>query len=416
LVVAGLLALVVFWGPWGKHGGVPAPSGEPIRIGVLHSETGTMEYSERPIRDAIQLAVEEINEQGGLLGRPVEIVSEDGESDEVVFAKKAEKLITEDKVCTIFGCWTSASRKAVKEVVERHNHLLVYSVQYEGLEQSPNIIYTGAVPNQQILPALQWFRGFRAKRTRWILVGSDYVFPRAANRIIRHEAEEQLGVTIVGEEYVRFGEQELGKLMEKVAAAKPDLIVNTLNGDSNVAFFRALAKFGKDKPATLSFSVAEHELRPLDGSIFRDDYAAWNYFMSIKSEANEAFLRRYAAKYGVRRRVSDPMQTSYASVHLWAQAVRAAGSTDVAAIREAMKGQRYDAPQGPMTIDPVNGHTTQYVRIGRITEEGLFTVVYTSEGPISPEPFPAWQTKAEWQEFLEGLRRRWHGRWSAPAK
>jgi urea transport system substrate-binding protein len=194
-----------------------------------------MALSERPVIDAVLLAVEELNERGGVLGRPVEAVLADGQSDEAVFARQAEKLIGEDKVCALFGCWTSASRKAVVPVVERHRHLLFYPVQYEGVEQSPNVVYLGPVPNQQILPALRWLVGFENKR-RWFLVGSDYVYPVTANAIIRAEAKAR-GCEVVGERYLPLGCTEVGDIVKEIVKRQPDLIVNTVNGDSNVALF-----------------------------------------------------------------------------------------------------------------------------------------------------------------------------------
>jgi urea transport system substrate-binding protein len=409
LLLVGVIMVLAFWG------GKPAPAGPPVRIGVLHSKTGPMAISEAPILDAVNLAVDEINEAGGVLGRPVEVVVEDGESDEVVFAHKARKLIEVDRVCTIFGCWTSAGRKAVKPVVEELNHLLFYSVQYEGMEQSPNIVYTGAVPNQQFLPILRYSRGFLGKRTRWFLVGSDYVFPHAANAIIRDEARN-LGVQIVGEEYWPLDGGEPSTLVRKIVDSDADLILNTLNGDSNIAFFRGLGrgKFARGRPATLSFSISEIELAPLTARDVGEDYASSNYFMSLPGPSNEAFLQRFAERYGAQRLVSDPMETTYASIQLWAQAVRAAGSDDVAAIRRAIRGQRYDGPQGRMEIDPETLHTCQYARLGKLSDSGRFKVVYVSPEPVTPEPYPPSRSRKEWDAFLNDLHDRWHGKWANP--
>jgi urea transport system substrate-binding protein len=416
LVPAGILAGIVLLGTIGLLAGWfrSGPRGEPIRIGVLHSQKGTMHDSERPVIDAVLLAVEEINARGGLLGRPVEAVIADGQSDETVFARQAEKLIAEDRVCTIFGCWTSASRKAVVPVVERHDHLLVYPVQYEGVEQSPNVVYLGPVPNQQILPALRWFVGFEGRR-RWFLVGSDYVFPWTANAVIGDEARAK-GCEIVGQEYLRLGSYEVSGVIEKIQKARPDLIVNTINGDTNVPFFRALrSKDGLKDTPTLSFSISDQELSALGPAVSSGAYVAGNYFQSLDLPANKAFLRRFAVRFGSDRVVSSPMATAYTGVHLWAQAVQAAGRDDVAAIRAALEGQKNDnTPQGPVRIDPDTQHTAQIARVGRVNAEGRLEEVFASPQPIVPEPFTDSRTRPEWLVFLEGLHKRWGGRWSNP--
>jgi urea transport system substrate-binding protein len=373
-----------------------------------------MAISERPVIDAVQLAVEEINAQGGLLGRPVEVILADGESDETVFARQAEKLIREDRVCTLLGCWTSASRKAVVPVVERHNHLLFYPVQYEGVEQSPNVVYLGPVPNQQILPALRWLVGFEGRR-RWFLVGSDYVFPVTANAVIRDEARAR-GVEVVGEAYLLLGSTDVADVVRKIAETKPDLVVNTINGDTNVAFFRELrrARITPEAIPTLSFSISEEELSALGSSATEGDYVAGNYFQSLDTPPNRELLRRFGQRYGDGRVVSSAMETAYAGVHLWAQAVQAAGRDDPRAIREAVRGLTYDAPQGTIRIDPATQHAVQTARVGRVDESGRVREVYLSPQPITPEPYPLSRGREEWVSFLDGLYKRWGGRWSNP--
>jgi urea transport system substrate-binding protein len=224
-----------------------------------------------------------------------------------VFAEQAEKLLAEDKVCTIFGCWTSAARKTIVPIIERQNGLLVYPVQYEGLEESPNVMYLGAVPNQQITPAIAWLFAFKQKR-KFFLVGSDYVFPRAANAIIRDEIKK-LGGEIVGEEYLPLGSFDVQPIVDKIVAAKPDAILNTINGDTNVPFFARLraAKVTPADVSTISFSVGEHELRRLDPTTMAGDYAAWNYFQSLNNPSNQEFVTAFREKYGPQRSVTDPM-------------------------------------------------------------------------------------------------------------
>jgi urea transport system substrate-binding protein len=416
VILIGASAFAAAWFRSTHKRGAPslASAGPPIRLGVLFSRTGTMAISERPVIDAVLLAVDEINEQGGLLGRKVEAVLADGQSDETEFARQAEKLITEDRVCTIIGCWTSASRKAVVPVVERYDHLLLYPVQYEGAEQSRNVVYLGPVPNQQILPALRWLVGFEG-RTRWFLVGSDYVFPATANAVIRDEAKAR-GNEIVGERYAILGATDVGQIVEEIKKTSPDLIVNTINGDTNVAFFRALRRAGitaKTIP-TVSFSISEEELGSLGPRQTAGDYVAGNYFHTLDISANRAFRERFAKRYGSERLISSAMESAYAGVQLWAKAVRAADHADARKILKAIKGKQYDAPQGPMRIDPATLHTVQIARVGCIDESGRLMEVFATPQPVVPEPFPSTRTQEEWLSFVESLHERWGGRWSNP--
>jgi urea transport system substrate-binding protein len=412
LLLAGVVAFFFF-----RHSGAPTPgqpSGQPLKVGILHSRTGTMAISEKPVIDATLFAIEELNAKGGVLGRQVEAVVEDGASDWPTFAQKAEKLITQDRVCTLFGCWTSASRKTVKPVIEKHNHLLFYPVQYEGLEQSPNIVYTGAAPNQQIIPAMKWCCSF-LKKKRLFLVGSDYVFPRAANAIIRDHAAD-LNADIVGEEYLPLGSADMGSVIKKIQARKPDMILNTINGDSNVAFFRALRKAGltSEKLPTISFSISEEELSSLSAKQVQGDFAAWNYFQSIDLAENQDFVRRFHARFGPERILSDPMEAAYIAVHLWAQAVESAGSDDVNAIRQAIRDQSFNAPEGKVSIDAQTHHISKFIRIGRVTENGRFAIVYCSDVPITPIPYPATRSKSDWDAVLTDLHLLWGGQWANP--
>ncbi len=391
-------------------------AGPPIPIGILHSMSGTMAFSERPVVDATLLAIREINDNGGVLGRRIAPIIADGRSDWPTFAKEAERLITVEKVATLFGGWTSASRKSMRPIVERYDHLLMYPVQYEGLEDSLNIIYLGAAPNQQVIPATDWVVQ-KLKRNKLFLVGSDYVFPRAANAIIRDEAR-RLGATIVGEEYLLLGDTDVAAIIKKIAAASPDIILNTINGDSNIAFFRALraAGFTPKKLPTMSFSIGEGELSEMHGIELVGDYAAWNYFESVDRPQNRAFEARFHALYGAQRSINDPMEAAYDGVYLWAQAVRAAGSTDVRAIRQAIKGQHFDAPGADIRIDPSNNHTWKPFRVGRIVPGNRFVVIADSKSLIAPEPFPDLRTRTEWEAMLDDLYVKWHGNWANPAK
>jgi urea transport system substrate-binding protein len=381
----------------------------PIRLGVLHSLSGTMAISARPVMEATLMAIDELNAAGGLLGRSIEPVVRDGASDPATFAREAERLITLDQVAATFGCWTSSGRKQVKAVIERHRHLLFYPVRYEGLEESPFIVYTGAVPNQQIIPAVTW--AFDNLGRRFFLVGSDYVFPHTANAIIRHVASA-IGGQVVGELYVPLGSRDMTDIVNEIGRARPDVILNTINGDSNAVFFHALRQAGISpaQSPTVSFSIAETELATMGVKDFVGDYAAWNYFQSVDSEENRRFVE------GLRRRTgattaSDPMEAAYLSVHLWARAVKEAGATEATAVLETLADQSFAAPEGVVYVDAATRHTWKTVRIGRIRSDGQFDIVWDSRRPVRPTPFPAYRSRAEWETFLTTLFDRWGGRW-----
>jgi urea transport system substrate-binding protein len=393
--------------PWGTL------DRQPISVGILHSLTGTMAISERSVTDATLLAIEELNENGGLLGRRVQPVVADGRSDSPTFARLAQRLIESDKVSVIFGCWTSASRKTIKPIVERLDHLLFYPVQYEGLEQSRNIVYTGAAPNQQIIPAVKWATDHLGRR--FFLVGSDYVFPRTANAIIRAQVGALRG-EVLGEEYALLGSQDLTPVVAKIVAARPTVILNTLNGDSNVAFFQALRTAGVT-PAQVpivSFSIAENEIAGMDVAAMAGDYAAWNYFQSIDSPENSRFVSRFKARFGGGRVTSDAMEAAYFGVHLWAQAVVDANSEDPRRVRRFLAKQRQAAPEGNVSIDWTNNHTWKMARVGRIRPDGQFDIVWTSDRPIRPVPYPPFRLRSEWDRFLADLYDGWGRRWANP--
>ncbi len=395
-------------------------SAPPIKVGVLHSLSGTMEISEVSVKDATLLAIEEINASGGINGRKIAPIVVDGESNWPKFTAEAERLITEEKVCVIFGCWTSASRKAVKPVFEKHDHLLFYPVQYEGLEQSPNIVYTGASPNQQLIPAVKWcFDELKAER--FFLVGSDYVFPQTANAILRAQIEALRG-TVVDEQYILLGSNDVkatvDKIVDKIVETQPDIILNTINGDTNIHFFEALRQAGitPDKIPSMSFSIAEDELRTMAPETMAGDYATWNYFQSIEGERNASFVRRFKQKHGDDRVTDDPMEAGYFGVYLWAQAVRDAGTDDVSEVRKHLANQTYLAPEGIVSIDPDNNHTWKIVRVGQIREDGQFEIRWDSEKPIRPVPYPRYRTKEEWNQFLDDLYQGWGQKWANPGE
>ena len=380
--------------------------GDTIKVGILHSLSGTMAISETTVVDAEELAIKEINAAGGVLGKQIVAVKEDGASDWDTFAEKAEKLIDQDEVSVVFGCWTSASRKKVLPVFEAKDHMLWYPVQYEGQECSKNIFYTGAAPNQQIEPAVDWL--LENKGTDFFLVGSDYVFPRTANNIIKEQLKANGGNT-VGEDYLPLGNTEVTPIITKIKAALPDggVIFNSLNGDSNVAFFKQLkgAGMGPDKYPVMSVSIAEEEVRTIGPDFLVGHYAAWNYFQTVESPTNEKWVSDFKAEYGDDRVTNDPMEAAYIMVYLWKQAVEQAGTTDIAAVREAAYGQVFDAPGGTVTMNP-NHHISKTVRIGEIREDGLFDIVSATDGPVDPLP---------WNQYVPDTKG-FACDWSDPAK
>ena len=372
-------------------------SSDTIKVGILHSLSGTMAISESAVHDAELLAISEINAAGGVLGKQLEAVIEDGASDWPTFAEKAGKLLQNDQVAVVFGGWTSASRKAMLPVFEGNNGLLFYPVQYEGLESSPNIFYTGATTNQQIVPAIEYL--LDQGKTKFFLLGSDYVFPRTSNLIINKQLEAA-GLTAVGEEYTPLGHTEYSTVIAKIREADPDVVFNTLNGDSNVAFFKQLKDVGisaEDLP-TVSVSVAEEEITGIGAENITGHLVAWNYFQTTDTPANAEFVAAFKAMYGDDRVTDDPIEAGYFGVYLWAAAVEAAVSTDVAAVKEAAKGISFEAPGGTVTIHEANQHVSKTVRIGSVRADGQVDEIWNSGSPVEPDPY------LETYEWAAGLR------------
>jgi urea transport system substrate-binding protein len=361
----------------------PAKETGPIRVGILHSLTGTMAISEQSLVDATMLAIHQINAAGGLLGRQIEPLVEDGASDPATFARKAELLIQRDRVCSIFGCWTSDCRLAVRPIVEKLNHLLWYPLQYEGGIPSPNIIYTGEVANQQLLPALHWAMARFGSRA--FLVGSEYGYPRSANRILR-KALETNGGECVGEAYKPLGEQNFTTIVDQIRHSGPDFVLSTVNGDSNLGFYRQMNQAGiaAEHAPVIAFSIAEDEIRQIGSAPTRGHYCSWSYFQSLSTPGNLAFVRAFKQRYGEDRVTDAPIATAYTQVYLFAEAVRKAKSAQVNAILTACQGLQIDGPSGPIRIDPVNHHTWKYARVGQIERTGQVRTVWSSPTIIAP--------------------------------
>jgi urea transport system substrate-binding protein len=391
--------------------GLPAfAADDTIKVGVLHSLSGTMAISESVLKDTVLMAIDDINAKGGVLGKKLEPVVVDPASNWPLFAEKTKQLLTQDKVAVIFGCWTSVSRKSVLPVVEELNGLLFYPVQYEGEELSNNVFYTGAAPNQQAIPAVEYLMsrdGGGARR--FVLLGTDYVYPRTTNKILRAFLHSKgVADADILEEYTPFGHSDYQTIIAKIkkfsSEGKKTAVISTINGDSNVPFYKELGNAGlkaKDVPV-VAFSVGEEELRGVDTKPLVGHLAAWNYFMSVKNPTNTAFIKEWSA-YAKAKNIpghkdkpltNDPMEATWIGVHMWAQAVEKAKSTDTDKVIAAMAGQTFKAPSGfTAEMDPKNHHLHKPVFIGEVKSDGQFNVVWKTPGPIKAKP---------WSPYIEG--------------
>lgn len=384
-----------------------AQSKEPIKVGVLHSLSGTMAISETSLKDVALMEIDAINKAGGVMGRKLEPVVVDPASNWPLFAEKARQLLTKDKVAVVFGCWTSVSRKSVLPVFEELNGLLFYPVQYEGEEMSKNVFYTGAAPNQQAIPAVEYLmskEGGGAKR--WVLLGTDYVYPRTTNKILRAFLKSK-GVKEedIQETYTPFGHSDYQTIVaniKKFSQGGKTAVVSTINGDSNVPFYKELGNAGlkaKDVPV-VAFSVGEEELRGVDTKPLVGHLAAWNYFMSVKNPVNEAWIKQWS-EYSKAKNLpgaskpitNDPMEATSTGIKMWKAAVEKAGTTDVNAVRKAMIGQKVQTPSGYLEEMGSNHHLYKPVMIGEIKADGQFNVIYKTPTTIRAKP---------WSQYIDG--------------
>ena len=385
-----------------------AQAADTIKVGILHSLSGTMAISETVLKDVALMTIDEINAKGGVMGKKLEPVVVDPASNWPLFAEKAKQLIAQDKVAVMFGCWTSVSRKSVLPVVEELNGLLFYPVQYEGEELSKNVFYTGAAPNQQAIPAVEYLMskdGGGAKR--FVLLGTDYVYPRTTNKILRAFLKSKgIKDSDIDEKYTPFGHSDYQTIVadiKKFSAGGKTAVVSTINGDSNVPFYKELGNAGlkaKDVPV-VAFSVGEEELRGVDTKPLVGHLAAWNYFMSIKNPSNDEFTKKWAA-YAKAKKLpgadkpltNDPMEATYIGINMWKQAVEKAKSTDTDKVIAAMAGQTFKAPSGIVSkMDEKNHHLHKSVFIGEVKGDGQFNVVWKTPGPVKAKP---------WSPFIEG--------------
>jgi urea transport system substrate-binding protein len=367
-----------------------AVTDDTVTVGILHSLTGTMAISETGAQEAEKLAIKQINDMGGILGRKIEIIQEDGASDWPTFAEKSRKLLVKDKVAAVFGCWTSASRKAALPVFEKENGLLYYPTFYEGLEQSKNVIYTGQEATQQILDGLNWVAEEKKAKT-FYLIGSDYIWPRTSMKIARKHIENVLGGKVVGEEYKPLGDTQFGSVINKIRLRKPDVIYAAVVGGSNVAWFKQLKAAGitGDKQTLLTISVTEDEVLGIGGENLEGFYSIMKYFQSQDNENNKAFVSAFKEMWGEDSVIGDVTQAAYLGPWLWKAAVEKAGSFDVDKVVEASRSGEIElttAPEGYVRLHE-NHHLWSKARVGRWNKDGQATVVYTSE-LIEPDPFP----------------------------
>ena len=389
---------------------LPAHAQNTIKVGVLHALSGTMAISETVLKDTVLMAIDEINAKGGVLGKKIEPVIVDTASDWPLAAEQAKQLLAKDKVAAVFGCWTSVCRKSVLPVFEQANSLLYYPVQYEGEELSKNVFYTGAAPNQQAIPAVEYLMskdGGSAKR--FVLLGTDYVYPRTTNKILRAFLKSKgVADADIMEEYTPFGHSDYQTIIANIkkfaSAGKKTAVISTINGDSNVPFYKELGNAGlkaTDVPV-VAFSVGEEELRGVDPKPLVGHLAAWNYFMSVKNPTNTEFTKKWAA-YAKAKNLAghkdkpltnDPMEATYIGINMWAQAVNKAKSLETDKVIAAMAGQTFKAPSGFVAkMDEKNHHLHKPVLIGEVRADGQFNVVWKTKGPVKAQP---------WSPFIEG--------------
>ena len=386
---------------------------DSIKVGVLHSLSGTLAISETTLKDTVEFLIEEQNKKGGVLGKQLEAVVVDPASDWPLFAEKARELLTVEEVDVIFGCWTSVSRKSVLPVIEEVNGLLFYPVQYEGEESSKNVFYTGAAPNQQAIPATDYFLEELGVE-KFALLGTDYVYPRTTNNILESYLQQKgISEEDIFVNYTPFGHSDWSKIVSDVVALGADGkkvgVISTINGDANIGFYKELAAAGvsADDIPVVAFSVGEEELSGLDTSNLVGHLAAWNYFQSAESEINEEWVAGWKSKMGEERVTNDPMEAHFIGFNMWVNAVTAAGTTEVDAVRAAMYGQEYPNLTGGTAVMLPNHHLAKPVLIGEILEDGQFDII----SQTSEVPGDAWTDylpesavlKSNWQELGCGM-------------
>jgi urea transport system substrate-binding protein len=418
LLVAGGLAAAAMrgtrdYGPNKSPNATPAlivPNRKPsLRVGILHSLTGNLSPSEEPVIAGYTLAIETINQQGGINGQLIEPIIVDGRSRPAEFVTRARELILNEKVCVLFGGGSSACRRAMIPLLENREHLLVYPFASEGIEASPNVLHLGGVPSQTILPCVQWAHSFHGCR-RFYLVGSNSVRGRVASEMVR-DVLLGFGITPVGEAFVPLGATTMPEVAEALIAAEPDAVLDLLSGTSQQAFMTLLEEQGLE---ISHYSAGIQELLPLsqpESPLHR--FAVGTYFQALPGIQNRRFIKDFRDRFGARRVINSAIESAYAAVHLWAQGVSGVSTSNPIEVRQAMCEQVYDAPGGTISFDAASGFAHRQSLIGEYRPNGNYEIVYRSSRALSPEPFPPSRSPAEWQSLLDSLHSEWGGRWAA---
>lgn len=382
-----------------------------IKVGILHSMTGYKAPNETPIVDATLLAIEELNAAGGVLGKKIVPIVADAKSSPDVFAAQAEYLLNNERVEVIFGCWTPTSRRTVEPVLAKYQGLLFYPGQTEGVDLSPYVISLGPTPNQQVIPGVQW--SYENLGKKFYLIGSDYLYSHISQEIIKEFIPSLPGASIVGEDYIPLGTPTVKEYISKIIAAKPDVILNTINGETSKVFFKELRKAGitSEHIPTMSFSLTRIELNTMNPQLTLYDYVTWGYFQTIDNEANNKFVTNFHAKYGKDRVLNSPMQDAYNGVNLWALAAKKAKNTSTNSIREAIKNLAFNAAEGIIHIDPETQYAWKFTRIGKIRLNS-FTTLWESHKAVRPEVYlTMFKPKSKWDELVNSLYAQWGNKW-----
>jgi urea transport system substrate-binding protein len=384
----------------------------PIVVGLIHSQTGPLAISEQSLIDAEVMALEEINARGGVAGRLVRWVVADGRSDPSTFANQARRLIERDRADVLVGGWTAECRKALLAVVEEKRSLLIFPSNFEGIEYSPHVVYAGGSANQVFLPAVRWcFDALKARR--FFVVGTEEVWSRCVAELSK-DAIRASGGESVGESYQPLAGGDAAALVEAIRAARPDVVLNMMVGDSNLPFYAALRRAGlaPDKLPVLAFNIAEDELRRFPPGDVTGHYSAWDYFQALDRPENVEFVRRFKARFGAERTIGDAMEAAYNGVMIWAQAAEEAGTGEPGAVLAHFDRQSFDAPEGVVTIDPASRVAWRPFHVGKARPDAQFDIVWSLDKPNQPVPYVGTLSKAQWHALLDGLKARWGGRWS----
>jgi urea transport system substrate-binding protein len=407
------MALAMGLGPVDSLMTLVAEARPPIVVGLIHSQTGPLAISESSLLDAEKLAVEEVNARGGVAGRLLKWVAADGRSDAAVFADQARRLIERDEAVVLFGGWTAECRKAMLAVVEEKDGLLIFPANYEGIERATHVIYSGGSANQVVMPGVRWcFDALKAKK--FFVVGTEEVWSRCVAELAKDAVKASRG-EISGESYLPLAGGDAPALVETIRAARPDVVLNVLVGDSNLAFYAAFRRAGltPESLPVMGFNVAEDELRRFPPGDFTGHYAAWSYFQSLDRRENREFVRKFKEKYGADRVVSDAIEAAYNGVMIWAQAAGEAGSGEPKSVLEHFDRQSLDAPEGIVTIDPESRVAWRSFHVGKARSDGQFDIVWSITKPINPRTYVGTRSKAQWDALVDDLKARWGGRWSS---